>query len=122
MKKDINADLLSYCRDLHEWPESWKGLPEDLECGERILEEFKPFIRFLIQKGLSRKTIKKHIDNLWLLGGEIISRFDDDASLRKVKARTLISDSVDEEGPSLIASSQHRRGATIIRCHMPKTP
>jgi hypothetical protein len=30
------------------------------------------FIVHLIANGLTRKTIRRHIDNLWLLGGEII--------------------------------------------------
>ena len=32
----------------------------------------KPLLRHLLRLELSRKTLRKHRDNLWLLGGELI--------------------------------------------------
>jgi len=58
--------------DFNQWPDAWEGLPEDLPYGREILEVMRPFIVQLIEKGLTRKTMRKHMDNLWLLGGEII--------------------------------------------------
>ncbi|MFA5354611.1 MAG: hypothetical protein WC291_10310 [Thermodesulfovibrionales bacterium] len=60
------------CRDFPEWPESWMGFDKDVPYGKGINDIFRPFIESLIAKGLTRKTIKRHCDNLWLLGGEII--------------------------------------------------
>lgn len=60
------------CRDFEEWPDSWEGESRDKEYGERICMEMKPFIEALIEKGLTKETIKRHMDYLWLLGGEII--------------------------------------------------
>jgi hypothetical protein len=37
-----------------------------------LLACFRPFIAHLASSNLSRKTIQKHVDNLWILGGEII--------------------------------------------------
>jgi hypothetical protein len=33
---------------------------------------FRPFIEHLAASSLSPKTIRRHMDNLWLLGGDII--------------------------------------------------
>jgi len=90
--------LSTYCNDLYRWAKSWVIDDGDLEYGEQLVEEFKPFILFLISKNLTKKTIKKHCDNLWLLGGELISDINRDESLRKVNAAKRIDDSVDEEG------------------------
>jgi hypothetical protein len=38
------------------------------------VECFKPFLRHLVSSGPSRKTLRSHRDNLWILGGEIISK------------------------------------------------
>jgi len=59
--------------DFPQWPEAWEGLPEDLEYGKALLALMRPFIVHLIDKGLTKKTIDKHMGNLWFLGAEIIS-------------------------------------------------
>jgi hypothetical protein len=58
--------------DFSVWPKSWMGGARDVPYGQGILEVFRPFIQTLLASGVSVKTIKRHVDNLWLLGGEII--------------------------------------------------
>lgn len=58
--------------DFPEWPDRWKCVREDVAYGQGLLPPMRAFIVHLISKGLTRKTIRRHIDNLWLLGGEII--------------------------------------------------
>ena len=48
------------------------GLEKDLPPGEKLVTCFRPFLEELVASDLSPKTIQKHIDNLWTLGGEII--------------------------------------------------
>ena len=60
------------CSDFNEWPYIWMGMKEDIPYGKEILNKMRPFIEYLIEIGLGRKTIRNHMDNLWLLGGEII--------------------------------------------------
>src|SRR3954471_4557150 len=57
---------------LEEWPRSWMYEERDLSPGQRVVEYFKPFLHYLLRSELSRKTLRKHRDNLWLLGGELI--------------------------------------------------
>jgi hypothetical protein len=64
--------LIEICPDFPEWPERWKGIEPDLEYGNQLLVEIRPFAEHLADSGLSKKTIKRHLTNLWLLGGEII--------------------------------------------------
>lgn len=58
--------------DFEEWPERWMYVQADVAYGKGLLPLMHAFIVHLISKGLTRKTIRRHMDNLWLLGGEII--------------------------------------------------
>jgi hypothetical protein len=94
----------AYCRDLDDWPRSWMGLEKDLTPGEQLLAFFRPFIEHLASLGLSPKTIRNHVDNLWMLGGEIIRDLNDDPSLIKVAADRLLSNVIHADGGPLIHS------------------
>ncbi len=78
------------------------GLEKDLPPGEQLLACFRPFIEHLTSSSLSPKTIRKHVDNLWMLGGEIIRDLHEDPSLRKVTAERLLRNVIHEEGGPLI--------------------
>ena len=60
------------CPDFPEWPDRWAGVQKDISYGQGILDAMRPFVAHLIARGLKEKTIRKHMDSLWLLGGEII--------------------------------------------------
>lgn len=59
------------------------GVEADVAAGEQIVEQFRPFLLELSGSGLSRKTIRRHVDNLWVLGGEIIRDLNQKPGLRK---------------------------------------
>ena len=94
--------LLPYCRDLSQWPERWMGEEEDLPPGRRLVEYFLPFLLHLAGSGLSKRTIQNHIDNMWVLGGEIIRDVNDDPSLRNVATETLVTNVIHQDGGALI--------------------
>jgi len=60
--------------DIDSWPRSWMGIKEDLEYGKKLLPFLEEFLQDLIKEGLSRKTFVQYRDNVWLLGGTIISK------------------------------------------------
>jgi hypothetical protein len=95
----LSPDQLPCGKDLHEWPQRWMGFPEDIPPGERIVECFRPFLQHLIQPPLSRKTICKHVNNLWVLGGEIIRDLHETPSLRKRPIHDLVLETVEGDGP-----------------------
>jgi hypothetical protein len=75
------------------------GFPADVPPGEHLVARFRPFLNHLIQLELSRNTLRKHVNNLWVLGGEIIRRLNDSPSLRKVPIGDLVFDVVEDGGP-----------------------
>ena len=88
--------------DIEKWPDSWAGFPRDEKCGRAFLPLMKEFIDYLKAQNLSPKTINKHIDNLWLLGGAIIGEINLDSSMRKLEALDLIFEvTIEEGGPML---------------------
>ena len=91
----------AYRPDLTNWPHSWMGVPDDLLPGRRIVAYFQPFLEDLVQRSLSRKTFRKHLNNLWLLGGEIIRDLNQTPSLGNVPIERLVFDLVQDGGPLL---------------------
>ena len=78
------------------------GDEPDRVAGKAIVAVLTPFIEHLIQQGLTRRTLKRHVDNLWALGGEIITAINWDESLRKQPAIDLVMNTIDEEGGPLL--------------------
>jgi len=78
------------------------GWEKDLPPGEKLVACFRPFIEHLASSTLSQKTIRRHVDNLWTLGGEIIRDLNETPSLRKVPAEQLLRDVIDDDGGPLI--------------------
>jgi hypothetical protein len=96
------AALLPYCRDFQEWPERWMGEEKDLPPGRKLVACFTPFPMHLATSELSKRTIQRHVDNLWILGGEIIRDLNEDPSLRKVAAEQLLRNVIHQDGGPLI--------------------
>jgi hypothetical protein len=86
------------CPDFQEWPGSWKGVDKDVPYGEGLIALFRPFIQSLINAGWTKNTIRNHIDNLWLLGGEIIREVNDDTEYGRFTPRQKLLDSIGPEG------------------------
>jgi hypothetical protein len=78
------------------------GLENDLSPGQKLVACFRPFLEHLMSSELSPKTIQKHVDNLWVLGGEIIQNLNEDPSLRKKPIEQTLANLIDDEGGPLI--------------------
>src|SRR6516164_5887447 len=100
----------AYGRDLDRWPRSWMGVEKDVPPGEELVVCFRPFIEHLASSSLSPQTIRRHVDNLWLLGGEIIRDLNYDPSLRRLPADRLLSKVIhDDGGPLLYSGSEEEQ-------------
>ena len=78
------------------------GEDKDLPPGRRLVEYFIPFLVHLTESGLSKRTIQNHVDNMWLLGGEIIRDVNEEPRLRKKTAEQLVCNLIHEDGGPLI--------------------
>ena len=67
------------------------GSEKDLPPGEKLVACFRPFLEKLVASDLSPKTIQKHVDNLWALGGEIIRDLHENPSLRRKDIEQILA-------------------------------
>ena len=77
------------------------GDDRDLVPGQKIVQCFTPFLLHLTGSGLTKKTVQKHIDNLWVLGGEIIRDLQDTPKLRKKPVSEIVDTLLENDGPLL---------------------
>ena len=94
--------LTQLCPDLESWPRRWCYQDADIAIGERIVECLTPFLLHLLKQGLATKTLRRHRDHLWMLGGEIIRRLHEDSALRRKPINTVLLKSMDPECGPLI--------------------
>jgi hypothetical protein len=71
--------------------------------GRAIAQELssthRPFLESLAASELSPKTIQKHVDNVWALGGEFIRDLHNDPPLRKRPVENVLLGMIEYGGP-----------------------
>lgn len=98
------------CPDLDQWPRSWAYEAGDIPAGEQIVQYFQRFLRHLPSLHLSRKTLRQHRDNIWVLGGEIIRRLQIDNTLRRRPIEQVVLDLVSDDGGPLLSHGESEAG------------
>lgn len=103
------------------WPKAWMGMKEDELFGQKLVIELKPFVEWLLTSGLAKNTVDRHINNLFLMGGEIIRNISMDEDYEADPAMVL-RNSVEEEGGPLcqhLYTEEHQRAydATCRKLH-----
>ena len=94
------------------------GDDRDLVPGEVIVRCFTPFLLHLAGSGLTKKTVRKHIDNLWVRGGEIIGDRQETPALRKKPVSEIVDTLLENDGPLLYhcdSEEQQRSFASTCR-------
>lgn len=92
------------------------GLEKDLPAGEQLLVLFRPFLEHLAASDLSPKTIQKHTDNMWALGGEFVRELHSDSSLRKKPVERVLSTMIEYGGPLLYHGSEDQQKSFDSTC------
>lgn len=92
------------------------GLEKDLPPGEQLLVLFRPFLEHLAASDLSPKTIQKHVDNIWALGGEFIRDLHSDSSLRKKPVEQTLLQMIEYGGPLLYHGGEDRQRSFASTC------
>src|SRR5258705_5133486 len=94
--------LARYVPDLQEWPASWRIENEDIPPGQAIVAAFTAFLEHLLTKGYAHKTLLRHRDHLWMLGGEMIRRRHEDPDVLAMPVEILLDNLIEEDGGPLI--------------------
>ena len=92
------------------------GLEKDLPPGEQLLVLFRPFLKHLATSDLSPKTIQKHVDNMWALGGEFIRDLHSDSSLRKKPVEQVLLQMIQYGGPLLYHGGEDQQRSFDSTC------
>ena len=114
--------LRQACPDLNNWPQSWRYDELDVAVGQQIVEILTPFLLHLLDQGLARKTVSRHRDNLWVLGGELIRRRYEDDELARLDVESALRQLIEDDGaplmwPRISESEQDSLDATCRKLH-----
>jgi hypothetical protein len=96
MAKAIHLRKLT--EDMQRWPKSWAGFDSDIPTGKGIVQVMRLFLVAMVADQFAYTSISRYMSNLWLLGGEIISRVHIEPELKDLDGKRLILRFVDEEG------------------------
>lgn len=99
---DPATALAALCPDLEQWPQRWRFDDSDLPFGRHLVACFIPFLLDLIAQQYTRKTLARHRDHLWMLGGDIIRRGQEEPKLRRQSVERVVLELIDDEGGPLI--------------------
>jgi hypothetical protein len=87
---------------MSEWPNTWQIDEPDRLYGQGLLNEFRPFVTHLITvEQLSASSINRHLGNLFLLGGELISQINYFEEKRRLSPAKFLDQSIFEDGGPL---------------------
>ncbi len=92
------------------------GLEKDLPPGEQLIALFRPFLESLAASSLTSKTIQKHVDNMWALGGEFIRDLHNDPSARKKPVEQVLRQLIEYGGPLLHHGSEEEQRSFDSTC------
>jgi hypothetical protein len=105
---------------MEPWPRNWRGTDDDIPICEGIVAVMKPFIEHLCAHGFTHKTVRTHLDNCWVIGGEIIRDISRN-KCRKLDPRKLVLDAIMDDGAPLAyhfdEQAQRSLDATAKKLH-----
>lgn len=131
MKNKIQMNL-KFMEATLEWPKSWATSEADLLLGIAIRDALQPFLESLIGEGRSETTLRRYFGSLWLLGGEIVSKYSGRGLSSTRTGREIVMDSIDFSGGPLLGDHYtEQEQITLDACckklliflmHQPATP
>jgi hypothetical protein len=92
------------------------GLEKDLSPGEQLVALVRPFLENLAASNLSPKKIQKHVDNIWVLGGEFIRDLHHDPPLRKKPVDQVLLKMIEYGGPLLYHGGEAQQTSFDSTC------
>ena len=95
------------------WPISWAGTPEDEPVDRRLVAALRLFLTHLQHQGLSASTRRRHLDHLWLIGGEIIRQLDDEPARRATPTHALLLEAIQDGAAPLVRDLTEAQQAAL---------
>ena len=122
LKPHDAQQLQQACPDLDEWPRSWHVEPADIAIGQQIVAVLTPFLLHLLDQGLAKATVRRHRDNLWALGGELVRHRYDDDDLARLDIKEALRQLIEGDGgplmwPRISESEQDSLDATCRKLY-----
>jgi hypothetical protein len=118
--KKTTAEIVAIAlREMGQWPSSWMGDNEDLIAGRALLPLMRSFVEDFATTKPSPRAAKKHVDNLWRLGGELVRGLHVDPKRRQDPVAYLMKTLSVEESPLLHGAADERAQEsldTTCRC------
>jgi len=116
--KNPSSTFTSDYLDVDHWPYGWSHERRDLLVAERILSIFKAFLFYLLDQGLSQKTLLLHREHVRALGEEVIRRLK--PQWRRQNMAPVLFVFIDEDGgpviyPPTSSSKQHSFDSTCLK-------
>ena len=102
-----------YCRD--EWLAAFVDGPGERPATRRAVVG-RPFLEYLASSDLSPKTIQRHVDNIWALGGEFIRHLHNDPSLRRRPVGQALSRMIEFGAPLLYDGGENQQKSFDSTC------
>jgi hypothetical protein len=98
---------------MEDWPQSWAATDEDGPVGRELVAVLRPFMMHLQQQELTRRTLRRHLDNLWLIGGETIRKLDDEPGLRTKPVYELLMEAIQGGEAPLVGDLTEEQQRTL---------
>jgi hypothetical protein len=76
----------------------------------------QPVVDNVATSDLSSKTIQKHVDNVWALGGEFIRDLHNDPPLRKRPVENVLRGMIEYGGPLLYHGGEDQQRSFDSTC------
>jgi hypothetical protein len=84
---------------IKKWPKEWSYDRQSEAFGKRLFDEMMPFIQSILDHGYTKRTVERHLEYLFLLGGEIVSMAAIDEEYDRNAGEVLLENIDDEGGP-----------------------
>ena len=92
------------------------GVEKDLTPRDQLVTLLRPFLEHLAASNLSPKTIQKHVDNMWALGGEFIRDLHQDPPLRRRPVDQVLAKMIESGGPLLYHCGEDQQRSFDSTC------
>jgi hypothetical protein len=84
-------------KEIMVWPKKWCFDRASKVYGRKLLAEMMPFIEWVLAHGYATRTVERHLEYLFLLGGELVSMAAIDEEYDR-DAREVLLENIDDEG------------------------